>query len=119
MTTERRKNHRIQWHAWAMISACDGDWSSPCVLSDFSNGGARISGLNVRHIPDQFVLRMARGVRPRNCRVLWRGTDAVGVEFTGTSESAEDANLRRPRTQKRRADAAHRQGSELADEGVL
>ncbi|MBV9754060.1 MAG: hypothetical protein JO188_16180 [Hyphomicrobiales bacterium] len=82
MTGERRNNHRIQWHSGAMISACDGDWSSPCILSGFSNGGARISGVSVRHLPDQFFLRMARGVKPRRCRVLWRTLDALGVEFT-------------------------------------
>ncbi len=91
MKTDRRRNYRVQWHSVAMISACDGDWSSPCVLSDFSNGGAKISGLNVKHIPDQFVLRMARGVRPRNCRVLWRRADALGVEFTDTSFGAGEA----------------------------
>ncbi|MBV9568608.1 MAG: PilZ domain-containing protein [Hyphomicrobiales bacterium] len=90
MTGERRNNHRIQWHSWAMVSACDGDWSAPCILSDFSNGGAKLSGLSVRHLPDQFLLRIARGVKPRNCRVVWRAPDALGVEFTEPpSEAAE------------------------------
>ena len=103
MATERRKNYRIQWHSQAMISGRDGDWSAPCVLSDFSNGGAKISGLDVRHVPDQFVLRMARGVRPRNCRVLWRSTQAICVEFTDPTVGAQDMNVRGTTTRKRRA----------------
>jgi hypothetical protein len=103
MTAERRKNYRIQWHSRAMISGRDGDWSAPCVLSDFSNGGAKISGLDVRHVPDQFVLRMARGVRPRNCRVLWRSTEAIGVEFTDAIAGAQDMKVGRMTSRKRRA----------------
>jgi PilZ domain len=103
MRTERRRNYRIQWHSRAMISSCDGDWSSPCVLSDFSNGGAKISGPSVRHVPDQFFLRMARGVRPRNCRVLWRSTEAIGVEFTDPIVGAQDMKVGRMASRKRRA----------------
>jgi hypothetical protein len=102
MKSERRKNFRIQWQSLAMISASDGDWSSPCVLSDFSNGGAKISGLDVRHIPDHFVLRMARGVRPRDCRVLWRRAHALGVEFTDSGLGAEKL-VTRTRMPRRRS----------------
>ncbi|MBV8766637.1 MAG: PilZ domain-containing protein [Hyphomicrobiales bacterium] len=115
MRSERRKNYRVQWHAWTMISACDGDWSCPCVLSDFSNGGAKLSGLNVRHIPDEFILRMARGVRPRHCRVLWRSADAVGVEFTKAGAGAED-ELWRARTPRTWPGSAPGHKLELVDE---
>src|ERR1700722_11040442 len=117
MRTERRKNYRIQWHSRAMISSCDGDWSSPCVLSDFSNGGAKISGPSVRHGPAQFFLRMGRGVRPRNCRVLWRSADAIGVAFTDAALSAEDMNIRRTATRKGRATPSGNR-LEQADEAV-
>ena len=103
MKSERRKSYRVQWQSPAIISACDGDWSSPCVLSDFSNGGAKISGLDVRHIPDHFVLRMAKGVRPRNCRVLWRRANALGVEFTDASLGGTEVVTRTTRPRKRSA----------------
>ena len=118
MAGERRKNYRIQWHSLAMISACDGDWSSPCILSDFSNGGARISGSSVSHLPDQFLLRIARGVKARNCRVLWRTPDTLGVEFTDLPSDAAEFEIRRRGAPKRRLALTSKRRLEPADEGM-
>jgi len=64
-----------------MIYDCDGDWGHPCVLSDFSNGGAKLSGVTVSAIPDDFMLRLARGLKPRRCHVMWRSAEELGVRF--------------------------------------
>ena len=100
MANERRKNLRVQWNSSAMFYDGDGD-CHPCVLSDFSNGGAMITGVTVSAVPDEFMLRMARGLKPRKCHVLWRSTDALGVEFTDRDATAEQTNTGRLATQDR------------------
>jgi hypothetical protein len=56
----------------------------PCVVSDLSNGGAKISGIRPTSVPDEFVLNLAPGgtLLPRTCRVVWRSNNSLGVEFT-------------------------------------
>ena len=81
MKRERRKNFRIEWHSPATIY--DGKLARPCIVSNFSNGGARIAGVRAATIPDEFGLRItSRDCRIRRCRVLWRSDDALRVEFT-------------------------------------
>ena len=47
-----------------------------------SNGGAKVTGIAVGKIPDEFLLRIARGaVGMRKCRALWRNATTIGVEF--------------------------------------
>jgi TupA-like ATPgrasp/PilZ domain len=93
---ERRRNFRVPWGASAMIYDRDGGWGCPCVLSNFSNGGAKISGVTVSNIPDHFILRIGEGLNPRKCHVLWRSGDALGVEFVeGRGVGAAPKELRR------------------------
>jgi PilZ domain-containing protein len=83
MRRERRKNFRVEWHSAATICDLERRSEQPCTLSDFSNGGAKISGIAAHEIPDEFMLNMGRGLgRARRCRVVWRADDTVGVQFT-------------------------------------
>lgn len=89
MGRERRKTFRVEWNSPATI--LDGTLTRRCILVNFSNGGARITGLRGDTVPDEFTLRITRGRgRTRKCRVLWRTEDTVGVEFVGCVESAEE-----------------------------
>jgi hypothetical protein len=82
MAHERRNNFRVEWNSAASIYTSDGAWSHPCVLKDFSNGGAKITDIPVSNVPDRFMLRFLRGPRgARECHVLWRTHDTLGVEF--------------------------------------
>ncbi|MBV8770607.1 MAG: PilZ domain-containing protein [Hyphomicrobiales bacterium] len=82
MRRERRQNIRVEWHSPGKIYDCDGDLLGRCVIKDFSNGGAKVTGIAVGRIPDRFMLRIARGaVGMRKCHVLWRSATTVGVEF--------------------------------------
>jgi hypothetical protein len=109
MADERRKNFRIQWNSSAMIYDCEGAWDHPCVLSDFSNGGAKISGVTVSKFPDDFMLKMARGLKPRKCHVLWRTADALGVEFVDHIANAEQPRrTATPRKRSARTQERHR-----------
>ena len=83
MARERRKNFRVEWNSEASIYDFDGDWTYACVVKDFSNGGAKITGVPVHDLPDRFMLRFLRGPNgARGCHVLWRSPDTLGVEFT-------------------------------------
>jgi hypothetical protein len=65
-------------------------------VSNFSNGGAQITGIRVKTIPDEFKLHIAPGQgRARPCRVIWRTDDALGVEFTDRFEPEEKSTLKR------------------------
>lgn len=107
MARERRKNIRVQWNSSAMIHLHEGDRGSSCIVSDFSNGGAKISDVNPSAIPDQFILRMIGGLKPRKCHVLWRSAEALGVEFLDRQATAEGTSTvaRAPRRTKRPARA--------------
>jgi hypothetical protein len=92
MRGERRKNFRVDWNAPATIYDLERRLARPCVLSNFSNTGARIAGVRSSTIPDEFILRITRG-RTHKCHVLWRSDDALGVKFTGRMTKTEELNL--------------------------
>jgi hypothetical protein len=82
---ERRKHYRVRWNAPATIYDVDQHLERPCVLSDLSAGGAKLSGVRANTIPDEFRLRTPDGDR-RTCHVVWRTDDQLGVRFTDWSE---------------------------------
>src|SRR6266853_903905 len=89
MRRERRNNFRVEWNSPATIYDLDRQLVRPCILSDFSNGGAKITGLRASTIPDEFLLRFPHGHgRARKCRVIWRTDDKVGIEFTDGAKRA-------------------------------
>jgi PilZ domain len=87
MQRERRRNIRVEWNLPATIHDTQRHLDRPCILSNFSNDGAEITGGRAATIPDEFMLQIARD-DIRKCCVIWRADDALGVEFTGlvTSE---------------------------------
>jgi hypothetical protein len=53
-----------------------------CVVSDISDSGARLNVENAALLPDEFLLFLSsRGTASRKCRVVWRKTKQIGVEF--------------------------------------
>ena|ERR1700722_10345712 len=89
MRGERRKNFRVEWNSPATIHDVDRKLVRPCILTNFSNTGARIAGVRATTIPDEFVLCITPG-RIRKCRVIWLTDDTLGVEFTDCVAKAED-----------------------------
>jgi PilZ domain. len=89
---ERRKNFRVEWNSAAKIYDRDGRFARQCIVSNFSNGGAKIIGLEPSTVPDEFILRISPRCRAMRCHVIRRSVDGFGVEFTaganGTSEPA-------------------------------
>ncbi len=82
MRRERRRNIRVEWHSPGKIYDGEGDLLGECVIKDLSNGGAKITGIAVRKVPGEFMLRIARGaVGMRRCHVLWKSATTMGVAF--------------------------------------
>jgi PilZ domain len=93
MRRERRKSFRVEWNSPATIY--DGKSARPCIVSNFSNGGAKITGVRASTIPDEFALRItSHDSRIRKCCVLWRSDDTLRVEFTDSIKRAEKRNLK-------------------------
>ena len=80
--SERRKNFRIEWNSPATIYDSRGRYPRRCIVSNFSNDGAKIIGLEPSTAPDELILRISPRGRAKRCRVVWRSKDGLGVEFT-------------------------------------
>jgi hypothetical protein len=77
---ERRKHFRVAWNLPSTIYDVGRHLERPCILSDLSEGGARLSGVRANTIPDEFRLRTPLGDR-RTCHVVWRTDIELGVSF--------------------------------------
>src|SRR6266436_8660511 len=95
MRQDRRKTFRIEWKSPATIYDVDQHLERPCIVSDFSNGGAKITGVRVETIPDEFKLRIIPGQgRALTCRVIWRTEKSLGVEFTDQIKCKRKSDLK-------------------------
>jgi hypothetical protein len=79
---EPRKNFRVTSNLPATIYDVERHLERPCILTDLSGGGARLSGVRANTIPDDFRLRTPLGDR-YTCHVVWRTDNELGVRFTG------------------------------------
>ena len=61
-----------------------------CVVRDMNNSGARIKIPNAVDLPDKFVLAFEDDRFRRQCRVMWRTLNEVGIEFA-RAESQQSA----------------------------
>jgi hypothetical protein len=76
---ERRRVRRTQVYKCAKISMngslCD------CVVRDISSLGERLAMMSTCSIPDRFSLTFDAAHTMRGCRVAWRSSTEIGVEF--------------------------------------
>jgi len=77
---ERRRHERHNVDRVAKIQST-GSLPRDCLLTDISDGGARLYAEGIV-VPDHFVLLLtgSQTVR-RECRVVWRLGNEIGVEF--------------------------------------
>lgn len=76
---ERRRVRRIRVYKGAKISMDEslGD----CIVRDISSLGARLAIMSACSVPDRFSLTFDTARTMRACRVAWRSSTEVGVEF--------------------------------------
>ena len=87
---ERRKSFRVEWNSPAKIYDCSDRFARSCVVSNFSNGGAKIVGIEPATLPDEFILRITPHSPAHKCHVMWRSKDGVGVQFVDKSQGAAE-----------------------------
>ena len=100
---ERRKNFRIEWNSPGKIYHRNARFARHCIVSNFSNGGAKIVGLEPSTVPDEFILRISPHGHDHRCRVTWRSKDGLGVEFAGDAKGIREPAI--GRRQKRLSSA--------------
>jgi hypothetical protein len=84
---ELRKKPRQQFHYNARIQISREAPLVACAIVDISEGGARISLEADEQLPEAFMLLLTRNGRTRrNCRLVWRNGQTLGVEFPQIDE---------------------------------
>jgi hypothetical protein len=83
MPREHRRNFRVEWNSAGKIEA-QGRTVCSCIVSNLSDGGANISHVQSALIPDFFILHVLGLDKPRQCRVMWRADEELGIRFTDT-----------------------------------
>jgi PilZ domain-containing protein len=79
---ERRKIPRRIINRMAQFHCDDGSLPRSCLITDISDGGARL--YSETEMPQKFTLSVfdEGGDTRRECRVVWRLGGELGVEFT-------------------------------------
>jgi hypothetical protein len=74
---------------------CNGCFAQLCIVSNFSNGGAKIAGVEPDTVPDDFILRISPRGRPHKCHVTRRSKDGLGVEFVASARELSELTTNR------------------------
>ncbi len=80
----KRRFDRRNFERMVALDLGDGSASTSCEILDISDGGARLRPLMCapEALPEEFTLLLsACGKVRRNCLVMWRSADELGVQF--------------------------------------
>ena len=84
----------MRYSAWAD----DGEVAQGCVVADLSDTGARLEIDDPGTLPDMFTLTLAGpGHQRRQCRVVWRRDQEIGVTFETPGPKARRAGTQTAR----------------------
>jgi len=83
MSIDQRKSRRYSVGHGARIVWDGGSSPQNCRMLDVSAHGARLELETAAMLPDKFMLLLSHdgGLR-RECSVIWRSENAVGIEFS-------------------------------------
>ena len=88
-----------------MVNRDDGTPLLNCMIWDVSALGAKLTVAADERIPDQFMMLFHRGGGSRWCRVIWRTTLEIGVEFiAGRIPAADSAPDQGPAAERAQLD---------------
>jgi hypothetical protein len=89
---ELRRAKRTPRRNAAWIGLGNGGTHVPCVLWDISDSGARVAAPRSNLLPAAFNLILSKdGSAQRRCRVVWRNSGQVGVQFVEASDDDDEA----------------------------
>ncbi len=106
---ERRKNFRVEWNSAAKIYNLNGRFYGLCIVSNFSNGGAKITSIEPGEVPDDFFLHIAPRIRPQRCKVIRRTKDGLAAIFTDYGKNASEPKVARLRRSFYKQSESHKQ----------
>ena len=87
----RAKRRPLRYSAWM---ALDSEQLHGCVLADISDTGARLDVDDSKVLPDRFMLLLSgTGSARRDCRLIWRSPNQVGVAFERRLSDLSNATL--------------------------
>jgi hypothetical protein len=85
MTSQKKRRfNRKAFERVVALDLGDGSASTSCEIVDISDGGARLRPLMCmpKALPEKFTLLLSTcGRVRRNCRVVWRSANELGVQF--------------------------------------
>ena len=82
MPANKRKDARRYVAHGAKITWEGSTDLTACRVVDISAYGARLELKGIEAIPEQFILVLSHDGRlRRQCNVVWRSKDAIGIEF--------------------------------------
>lgn len=81
MSIDRRQHTRVKWGSPGHIQTGEDKAKRFCLVSDLSDGGAKLTLAAYDLLPDEFTLHLAPAEAAKKCQVVWRSKGAVGVEF--------------------------------------
>jgi hypothetical protein len=79
---EKRRSGRHKTLKGARIAFHDDHAAIQCIVRNLSDTGACLVVESLTGIPDTFHLIFDGQESDRQCRVIWRRSDRLGVEFT-------------------------------------
>jgi len=77
-----------------------------CTVQNINSGGACLKVANTYGVPQTFDLTFEHGRTRRNCRVVWRTNDKLGVAFTEAEEKVAAAEAKSAEAEPKAAKAA-------------
>lgn len=79
-----------------------GGYTLSCVVLNVSEGGAKLQSQSVASCPERFEVQIGADA-PRLCRLAWRRSDTIGVEFVAAEAAADlpPDGAGAPRTERR------------------
>ena len=82
MSSDKRKHRRRSLSRQATLRGSDGREIAGCTVSDISDGGAKVILDRPARLPETFTLWLNDdGSVLRECTVVWREGDVIGVQF--------------------------------------
>jgi len=98
-TANQRKSKRRVIQQGARIVLTDGSFLGRCRICDVSASGACLEFTGADTVPDSFIVLLSYDGRlRRNCSVVWRSGNSIGVEFVSDFPLTTSSNTQQSAT---------------------
>lgn len=96
-TTNRRTTERQPSFLGGTIIYNRHRWSTPCIVKNLSQTGAKLTAKNLPALPDNFELHVPQKNATYAVHLKWRAGDVIGVEINGIAATVEPVKPARKR----------------------